>query len=376
VDESQQTASPFGEHQLAAIVFTDVVEYSARMARDEEGTLNAVEADFKRLRQLCARYRGTVHNTMGDGMLMSFQSATQAVVYALRVQKEFEARARSNPEALRHRIGIHIGEVMLGAEGVAGDGVNIAARILPLATPGGACLSETVHRAVKSQLKLKVESLGTPPLKNIAEPLLVCRLDIQESRLPMRARIAMRTPAPRWLIVIGAALLLVAGVAAWRWSVRAASVKLVHASEAGAAKRSLAPIAPKSIAVMPLVDISPGHDLEFLADGIADELINTLSQLPDVRVAARSSALAFKGRSASATEMGRELRVANLLEGTVRKTDSRVRISVRLTNTADGFQLWSETYDREMKDVLSLQLEIARDIAQKLQATFERAARP
>jgi TolB-like protein/class 3 adenylate cyclase/tetratricopeptide (TPR) repeat protein len=364
VEESSQTASPFGEHQLAAIVFTDVVEYSARMARDEEGTLTAVEADFKRLRQLCARYRGTVHNTMGDGMLMSFPSATQAVVFALRVQQEFAARSRANPDALRHRIGIHIGEVMQSAEGVAGDGVNIAARILPLATPGGACLSETVHRAVKSQLRLKVESMGTPALKNIVEPVPVCRLDIEESRLPMRTRIA--TPSFRWGTAAAVVLLLVAAIGGWRWSKRTPSAKTPGNATASPAAAATAASA-KSIAVLPFVDLSPTRDQEFLSDGIADELMTTLSRLPDVRVAARSSSFAYKGRNLSATEIGRELKVAKLLDGTVRKVGSQVRVSVRLTNTADGFQLWSETYDREIKDVLALQVEIARNIAQRLQ---------
>lgn len=367
MEEIPQTVSPFGEHQLAAIVFTDVVDYSARMARDAEGTLRAVEADFKRLRHLCARYRGTVHNTMGDGMLMSFHSATHAVVCALRVQKEFDARARKHPEALRHRIGIHIGEMMLGADGVAGDGVNIAARILPLATPGGACLSETVHRAVKSQLRLTVESLGTPALKNIAEPVPVCRLDIQASRLPMRAR--MPAPRTQWAIAAAILLLGVGALGTWRWSLAPAAAPVAAAAKAP--ERPLAPITPRSIAVLPFVELAAARDPDFLGDGIAEELINLLSRVPDVRVAARSSAFAFKGRNVSATEIGRELRVALLLEGTVRRVDAHVRIAARLTSTTDGFQLWSEIYDREAKDALALQVEVAREIAQKLQGTLD-----
>ncbi len=365
----EQTATPFGEHQLAAIVFTDVVDYSARMGRDEAGTLRAVEADFKRLRQLCARYGGTVHNTMGDGMLMCFTSATHAVVCALRVQQEFAARSRGDPEALRHRIGIHMGDVTLGAEGIAGDGVNIAARILTLAAPGGACLSEAVHRAVKSQVRLKVESLGAPALKNIAEPVPVCRLDIQESRLPMRARIALS--GPRWrlgFVAAAAVLVLALGAGSWWWLAR-------RAAPPAPAPAAPVPAAANSIAVLPFVDLSPARDQEYLSDGVADELIDTLARLPGVRVAARTSAFAFKGRTLGATAIGRELQVARLLEGSVRRVDSRVRISVRLTNAADGFQIWSSTYDRELKDLLTLQVEIARTIAQQLQVALHGGAR-
>lgn len=373
--DSSTTASPFGEHQLAAIVFTDVVDYSARMGRDAAGTLQAVEADFKRLRKLCAHYGGTVHNTMGDGMLMCFKSATHAVVCALRAQQEFAARARRDPEALRHRIGIHLGDIILGSEGVAGDGVNIAARILTLATPGGACVSEAVHRAVRSQLKLKVESLGAPQLKNIAEPVSVCRVDVEESKLPMRTRVAMNAKPARAL-AIGAAVVLAAGLAGgvW-WTMR----KQEPVTAGAAAKMPTATAVPtleaNSIAVLPFVDMSAARDQEYLADGIADELITTLGRIPGVRVASRSSAFVFKGQTMSATALGKELKVAKLLEGTIRRSEKRLRISVRLTNAADGLQLWAENFDREPKDVLTLQVEIARTIAQKLQGTLGSAAR-
>lgn len=367
MDNSGQTPSPFGEHQLAAIVFTDVVDYSAQMARDAEATLRAVESDFKRLRQLCARYGGTVRNTMGDGMLMSFTSATHAVVCALRVQQEFAARSRAHPEALRHRIGIHMGDIILGPEGVAGDGVNIAARILTLAAPGGACLSEAVHRAVKSQVKLKVESLGTPALKNIVEPVSVCRVDIQESQLPMRARIALSVQRPAWRLGAAAVMLLgiVVVVGAGWWWLRAR--KQPAPAVATTAPSPAARISDKSIAVIPFVDLSETRDQDYFSDGVTEELTNALTRLPDVRVAARTSAAAFRGKAVAVTEIGRELRVAKLLEGSVRKIGPRMRVSVRLSNTADGFQLWSATFEREAKDALTVQVELARTIAQQLQ---------
>ncbi len=370
----EQTANPFGEHLLAAIVFTDVVDYSARMGRDEAATLRAVEADFRRLRQLCTRYGGTVHNTMGDGMLMCFTSATHAVICALRVQQEFATRSKTDPDALRHRIGIHMGDVTLGAEGVAGDGVNIAARILTLAAPGGACLSETVHRAVKSQMRLKVESLGAPSLKNIADPVQVCRVDIQESRLPMRARIALPGTRSRWWAA-AVATVVVLGVPGGMWFAKRPPKPLVAMPAAIETKSLNNASSAKSIAVLPFTDLSPARDQEYLSDGLTDELINTLARLPGVRVAARTSAFAFKGRNVSAIEIGRELRVGKLIEGSVRRADSRVRIAVRMTNTTDGFQLWSETFDREPKDVLTLQVEIARTIAQKLQVELGGGAR-
>lgn len=369
MDNSGQTPSPFGEHQLAAIVFTDVVDYSAQMARDADATLRAVESDFRRLRQLCARYGGTVRNTMGDGMLMSFTSATQAVVCALRVQQEFAARSRAHPDALRHRIGIHMGDIILGPEGVAGDGVNIAARILTLAAPGGACLSEAVHRAVKSQVKLKVESLGTPALKNIVEPVPVCRVDIQESQLPMRARIALSAQRPAWRLGAAAVMLLVLVLvvgAGW-WLLRPRTQPAASVATNAPAPAPAARISDKSIAVIPFVDLSGTRDQDYFSDGVTEELTNALTRLPDVRVAARTSAAAYRGKTVAVTEIGRELKVAKLLEGSVRKIGTRIRVSVRLSNTADGFQLWSATFEREAKDALTVQVELARTIAQQLQ---------
>jgi class 3 adenylate cyclase len=203
------------QRTLAAIVFTDVVSFSARMHADEVGTLKLLQRDFGEMRRICADHEGAVLKTTGDGLLLTFASAVQAVACALAMQRQFAAEAASLAagEALQHRIGIHLGDVLVQDEDVMGDGVNIAARLQSEAEPGGICISQTVYDVVKNKLQMKVVSLGARELKNIAQAMPVYRLLLEAQALEPGARpnfgAPPAPPAPsrkRWLVIGGSAV--------------------------------------------------------------------------------------------------------------------------------------------------------------------------
>ena len=199
-----ETPAPFrspSQRTLAAIVFTDVVSFSARMHSDEVATLQLLQRDFAEMRRLCAEYKGEVLKTTGDGLLLTFTSAVQAVACALAMQRQFAAEAKDRPPggALQHRIGIHLGDVLVQDKDVMGDGVNIASRLQAEAEPGGICISQTVYDVVKNKLEMKVVSLGARDLKNIAQAMPVYRLILEAQTLDSasKARADARVAGPR-----------------------------------------------------------------------------------------------------------------------------------------------------------------------------------
>ena len=213
---------PLERPRLAAVVFTDVVGYSSRMQRDEPGTIAAVQADFDRMRQACTAYHGEVLNTMGDGMMMCFGGAVDAMRFALEVQTEFGLRNADLPagKGLVHRIGIHIGDVYRVAGGhVAGDGVNIAARLEPRAAQGGICISQIVYDTVKGKVPMKAESMGPQIFKNIAEPLSVWRVNPEGKAKPAPPPVPIAEHPPalkRWLPrIVWIVVLLIAAENLW-----------------------------------------------------------------------------------------------------------------------------------------------------------------
>src|ERR1019366_8950737 len=201
-DKPAPGTSP-GQRTLAAIVFTDVVSFSARMHSDEVGTLRLLQRDFAEMRRLCADFEGQVLKTTGDGLLLTFTSAVQAVACALAMQRQFAAEAKGQPSqggALQHRIGIHLGDVLVQDQDVMGDGVNIASRLQAEAEPGGICISQTVYDVVKNKLEMNVVSLGARELKNIthAMPVYQLLLDAQamDASGKRRSRASARGAAP------------------------------------------------------------------------------------------------------------------------------------------------------------------------------------
>lgn len=318
------------QRRLAAILAADVVGYSRLMAADEPGTLAALKILRQELMEPCIAERGgRIVKLMGDGALVEFASALDAVECAVAIQRGMEQRNADLPES-RHvilRIGINLGDVIIDGQDIYGDGVNVAARLESLAEPGGICLSDMAHSAVQGKLDIVFEDRGEHELKNIARPLRL-----------------------------------------WSWAAYSGSVD----SSAHGARVTLSD--KPSIAVLPFDNMSRDPDQDFFADGIVDELITELSRFSDLFVIARNSTFAYKGRAVKVQNVGRELGVAHVLEGGVRKAGSRVRITVQLIDAANGNHIWAERYDREYADIFDLQDEITQAIVGVLPGRVELAA--
>jgi adenylate cyclase len=351
---------PIEERQLAAIMFTDMVDYSALSQKDEALALELLEEHRRILREVLARFHGTEIKTIGDAFLLQFRSALEAVQCAIEVQRTFAKRNHDVPSERRIelRIGIHLGDVVHRDGDVYGDGVNIASRIEPLAAPGGICISEDVERQVRSAVDVRVEKLAPAELKNIQLPMALFRLVLGWEQRPAVVAPSKSKERPMTKIAIAALVLiaLLASAAFW-WLSR------------DRAKVSGRPATPdKSIAVLPFVDMSQDKDQEYFSDGIAEELLNRLAQLPDLKVAARTSAFQFRGRNLDMAEIGRQLKVGHVLEGSVRKSGGNLRISAQLIQCDSGYHIWSQIFDRAAADVFKVQDEIAGAIATALEA--------
>jgi TolB-like protein/class 3 adenylate cyclase/Flp pilus assembly protein TadD len=339
------------ERKLAAILAADVVGYSRLMADDEAATIRTLRAYRQEIAGLVGEHRGRVVDAPGDNVLAEFPTARDAVECAVEVQRVVQARNASLPEdrRMQFRIGVHLGDVAAEGGRIYGDGVNIAARLEGMAEPGGICLSDTVHQQVRDKVPVGYVDLGEHEVKNLPHPVRVYRVEIPAEEAVPVAAIA---PWSRRRFAVAAGVLLVAVAAVIWWGMTP-----------GIAPTSL----PTALVVLPFADMSPDGDQEYFADGMAEELINTLSKIEGLRVVARTSAFAFKGKDMGIREIGEQLNVGAVVEGSVRKADDRLRITAQLVTVEDGFHLWSETYDRRLEDVFAIQDEIANAVAQALQ---------
>jgi adenylate cyclase len=300
--------------RLAAIMFTDMVGFTADAQADEQGALARLREQELLVRPVVSAFGGREVKSTGDGLLIEFGSALRATKCAIEIQgclHERNARVESHPIELR--IGIHLGDIEVQGTDVFGDAVNIAARVAPLAQPGGICVSVQVFDQVHDKISNRLEPQGRKTLKGIRAPMEVYQ------------------------------------------------IVLVGSSGPGASR-----LPPARIAVIPFANISPNPSDEFFADGLTDEMIATISRVRDLSVISRTSVIQYKNRKISTREIGRELGVGSLLEGSVRKAGNLLRISAQLIDVEGDRPLWSDTYDREMKDVFSIQSEIAQQVAEAL----------
>jgi TolB-like protein/class 3 adenylate cyclase len=369
--------------KLAAILVADVVGYSRLAGADEERTLarlRALRSDL--IDPSVALHHGRVVKRTGDGIIVEFRSVVDAVRCAIRVQSGMVERNADAPSE-RHiglRVGIHLGDVVEETDGdLMGDGVNIAARVEGVCGPGGVCLSEDAYRQVRDKLEQQFVDLGEKMLKNIARPVRVFALDAKlapaarESptaprRAPLdeapAAALEKKPPARPTRTLVAAAVLLIvlfaaaaAGLRIWREE--RATEPGVRSPGAGAESAAGHP----SIVVLPLANLSGDPAQDYFADGLTEDIIGALGRFPDITVISRGAAFSYKGKSTPPQEIGRDLNAAYLVDGSVRKTGDRVRISAQLLDTARAIVLWTEQYDREIKDVLTIQDDIARQIA-------------
>jgi adenylate cyclase len=302
--------------RLAAILAADVSGYSRLMGADEEGTLERLKALRRELLDpKIAEHKGRIVKTTGDGMLVEFASVVDAVRCAVEVQQEMPERNTSVAADNQLRIGINLGDVIVEGDDLYGDGVNIAARIEALADAGGVFVSNTVHDQVRDRLPFVFEDLGEQQVKNIARPVRVYRVRDAGARSP--------------------------------------SVPAIPA---------LALPNKPSVAVLPFTNMSSDPEQEFFADGIAEDVITAMSRYPSLFVIARNSSFTYKGRAVDVKQVGRELGVRYVLEGGLRKSGNRIRVTAQLVEAETGNHVWAERYDRDLADIFAVQDEITEAV--------------
>jgi len=357
------------QRKLAAIMFTDMVGYSALSQRDEKLAQELLEEHRRLLREIFPRFNGTEIKTIGDAFLVEFGSALEAAQCAIEIQRTLAKRnADIAPDRrIELKIGIHIGDVVHRGGDVYGDGVNIASRIEPVAGPGGICVSMDVERQIRNALEARFEKLATTELKNISVPMDLFRIilpwerETRPSSEPQKRDVSQRRSiSVGWLIA--AALLLIATAAWFLFS------RYKTSSPANSLPNE------KSVAVLAFANLSDDKGSEYFSDGISEELLTVLQKIPGLHVAARTSAFSFKGKNATAQEIGQKLGVGRLVDGSVRKAGDTVRIAARLTRTDTGEQLWSENFTRDLKDVFAVQTELAQTIVGQLSGQLTNGA--
>jgi adenylate cyclase len=316
------------ERRLAAILAADVAGYTRLMGEDEAGTLERLKAQRKEvIEPLVAAHRGRVVKLMGDGLLVEFASVVDAALCAVEWQEslgKIEAGSADGGRP-RYRIGINLGDVIVEGDDIYGDGVNVAARLEGLAEPGGICLSEDAYRQVRGKTDIRFEDLGRQEMKNVVEPIGVFRI-VQGAQTPAAAKPEQR--------------------------------------------RQTSPHGP-SIAVLPFTNMSGDPEQEYFSDGITEDIITELSRFRSLFVIARNSSFAYKGRAMDMREIGRELGVRYMAEGSVRRAGNRVRVTAQLIDARSGSHLWAERFDRELEDIFSVQDEITRRIVTSMAPRIE-----
>ncbi|MCG6533321.1 MAG: tetratricopeptide repeat protein [Syntrophales bacterium LBB04] len=353
------------KRKLAAILSADVKGYSRLMGEDEEGTIRTLKVYMEAITGFIQQHRGRVVSTGGDSVLAEFASVVDAVRCAVGIQEELKDRNKELPEDWRmeFRIGVNLGDVVEEGDNILGDGVNIAARVQSLAEAGGICLSGTAYDQIKNKLAFGYEYIGEQTVKNIKEPIRVYRV-LMEPEVKV-TEIAAEKPAkprlwPKMAISLGVLLIVVAAsIAIWRfylWPVP-------PPREVASKEKRAFPLPDKpSIAVLPFTNMSGDPKEDYLGDGIAEEIITALSKTPRLFVIARNSTFVYKGKPVSIKEVAKTLGVQYVLEGSVRKTGNKVRITAQLIDALSDHHLWAERYDRELTDIFALQDDITMKV--------------
>ncbi len=381
------------ERKLTAIFSADVKGYSRLMGEDEEATIRTLTAYRELMAALIQQYRGRVVDSPGDNLLAEFASVVDAVRCAVEVQHELRVRNAELPDQrkMEFRIGINVGDVVVEGEKLYGDGVNIAARLEGLAEPGGICISGTVHDQIENKLALSYEYLGEQTVKNIAKPVRAWRVVMDEAAAALVTQSVLRQASPEthrvgtshrilvtWpkgtLVLISVLLLVGIIISVQYLSFRPPAPSANIPPE----QPSVLPLPDTpSIAVLPFTNMSGDPEQDYFSDGMTEDLITALSKLSGLFVIARHSAFVYKGKAVKIAEVSKELGVRYVLEGSVRKADSRVRINAQLVDATTDHHLWAEQYDRELKDIFALQDEIREKIvfALKVKLTPEERER-
>ena len=356
--------------KLAAILFADLVGYTKLMQTNEENASATLKVFQSTIKEKVLEHKGQIVNFYGDGALTIFDTPAQAMQCAMELQRAWL------PQHVSVRIGVHSGTVIFDDDQVYGDSVNLTSRIESMGVGGSVLFSERVRKDIKNHPKFESVSLGSFDFKNVEEPVEVYALTNDGFPLPQDEDIigklkghlkSNKRKDRKWLLpglVVGA---IVLGLFWW-------TIQTISAGDAGssqAEKVNILPDAPsKSIAVLPFRNMSNDSEQQYFSDGISEEILNALSQLKDLKISGRSSSFQFREEQVDLKEVGEKLGVTTVLEGSVRKMGNRVRIIAQLTNIEDGFQIWSDRYDRELEDVFAIQDEIAQAIVKNLELAF------
>jgi adenylate cyclase len=359
------------KRKLTAILSADVSGYSRLMGEDEDSTVRTLTAHREMMTNTIQQHRGRVVDSPGDNLLAEFASVVDAVQCAVEIQQVLKVKNAEVAEDRRmeFRIGINLGDVIQEGERIYGDGVNIAARVEGLAQPGGICISGTVYEHIKDKLALWEEFLGEHTVKNIKNPIRVYRIGLERGEGPPDSGVRGKAKQKPWkwavLGGVAALVLVLLATVVWRFYLRPDQLppKEIAIEEPQTLKLPDKP----SIAVLPFANLSGEKDQEYFGDGITEEIITALSKIKRVFVIARNSTFTYKGKPVMVQQVGKELGVKYVLEGSVRKSGDRVRIIAQLIDAQTGHHLWAERYDRELKDIFALQDEITQKILASLQ---------
>jgi adenylate cyclase len=354
--------------KLTTIFSADAAGYSRLMGADEAATVQTIELYRKIMSDLITQHRGHVIDSPGDNLLAEFGSVVDAVQCAVAVQKELKSRNSELPEdrKMEFRIGINLGDVIEEGERIYGDGVNIAARLEGLAEPGGICISKTAFEHIESKLPYGYDYIGDQTVKNISKPVGAYRVSM-EPRITVGGKISAEKPSllrRRPVLLGGVTVLLLAAVAlgTWRFYPRRPSEELASV------EKMAYPLPDKpSIAVLPFVNISEDPKQEYFSDGLTEEIITALSNVPKLFVIARNSVFTYKGKPVKVSRVAEELGVRYVLEGSIRKSEDKLRITAQLIDALSGQPLWAGRYDRQLKELFAVQEDIAKNIITAMQ---------
>jgi adenylate cyclase len=350
------------DRKLAAILYADVAGYSRLTGEDEEGTHRRLSAYLDAITTTINGYHGEVLHYAGDAVLADFTTVSDALICAAAIQEDLKVRNQDLPDdrKVQFRIGVNLGEVIADRGEIYGDGVNVAARLEGLAEPGGFCISGTVYDAIGSKLPLEYEFLGEQTVKNIDKPVRAYSARLSSgAALPAPAvRAKTRRPARHLVITAGAGILLAIGIAVVVW-LAPWTLTMERASQEGAAL----PLPDKpSIAVLPFVNLSADPQQEYFSDGITNDIITDLSKFSSLFVIASNSVFAYKGKAVKIQDVGRDLGVRYVLEGSVQKVADKVRVNAQLIDATTRHHVWAERYDRGLKDLFVVQDDIVQAI--------------
>ncbi|HVO75697.1 MAG TPA: adenylate/guanylate cyclase domain-containing protein [Ignavibacteriaceae bacterium] len=345
--------------KLAAIMFTDMVGYSALTQKNEKLALELLDEHRRLVRPVFVKYNGREIETAGDSFFVEFNSALEAVHCAVEMQNMLNERNNSvGPDRIiKLRIGLHLGDVVYMDKHVHGDGVNIAARIEPLAKPGGISISEDIARQIQNKIELPVAKIGKSELKNIRLPMDLYRIIMPWEKKHLLSERLKFIISRRRNKVLGFVTLLIFSAIVFYYL-----ISLISPSSDR-----------NSIAVLPFINLNQDRENEFFSDGITEDIITQLSKISKLKIISRTSVMQYKKSLKDLREVGEELNVSNILEGSVRRAGNNIRIVAQLIDAKNNDQLWSDSYDKQITEIFSIQSDVALKIAQSLKAKLSPA---